>query len=119
MIKGIQFLGIIVGLYLLLKTVSSFRKGYISTSKTLILVSLWIGMILLFYETTLMRYILPVLATEDAVLSVLVLGVLVNFILFIQLLQESNKLEHKFTRLVQNIAINEYVQDMKHKDDEK
>ena len=113
MLKGIQVVGIIVGLYLLLNTLLENRRGFISTKKAVILGSAWAVMTLFFYNTRLVEFILPILSTEDAVITVLVLGILSSFILNIHTFKQVNRLEYKITRLVQNLAVTDYIEEIK------
>ena len=109
-LKGIQVVGIIVGLYLLVSTILEHRRGFMSTKKAVILSAAWTVMTLLFYNTRLVEFLLPILSTEDAVITVLVLGLLSSFVLNIHTFKQVNRMEYKLTRLVQNLAVNDYIE---------
>lgn len=103
-------MGIIVGLYLLVNTIIEHRQHFITTKKAVILSAAWTVMTLLFYNTRLVEFLLPILSTEDAVITVLVLGLLSSFVLNIHTFKQVNRMEYKLTRLVQNLAVNDYIE---------
>ena len=112
MIKGIQIIGILVGLYLIGQTLLNFRRGNYNTKRTFFWMVLWTAMIVLFFEPSLMTLALPILTTRDTIMSVLVMGLMGVFVLLAQVFQKMASFEKKFSRLVQNLAINDYLKDV-------
>lgn len=111
MIKGIQVLGILVGLYLVSQTLLNYRRGNYGIRRTVFMVVLWSVMVVLFFNPSLMLLALPLLSTQDTIMSVLVIGVLGAFVLIAQVWQAVAKIERKLTELVQNLAIHDYLKD--------
>jgi hypothetical protein len=68
-------------------------------------------MIALFMDTGLVSLALPFLDMQQAVLAVLVMGVLTTFVLIVQLYQQIISLDRRMTELVQNLAIHDYVKE--------
>ena len=111
MIKGIQILGILVGLYLVAQTLLNFRRGNYGVRRTVFWVFLWSVMVALFFNPSLAGLALPILTTQDAIMSVLVMGVLLSFVLITQLYQQMAGVERRLTELVQNLAIHDYMKE--------
>lgn len=109
MIKGIQVLGILVSIYLMAKTVVQYKKRNYSPKRTAFWLSLWVVMAILFAFPSLTLLALPILTTQDAMLTVVVVGLMVTFILIYQTYQQVTSLERKLTELVQNIAIDNHL----------
>ena len=109
MMKGIQILGILVGLYLLGQTVLNYRKGNYGLRRALAFSTLWIIVTFLFAHTHIALLALPILTTQDMVMSVLVVGIMVVFVLISNLYQQVGKIERRLTELVQNLAIHDYL----------
>jgi len=104
MIKGIQILGLLVGLYLVAQTLLNFRRGNYGIRRTVFWVVLWSVMMGLFFNPSLAGLALPILTTQDVIISVLVTAVLMAFVLITQLYQEMADVERRLTELVQNLA---------------
>ena len=111
MIKGIQILGMLVGLYLVAQTLLNFRRGNYGVRRTVFLMVLWSVMVVLFFNPSLAGLALPILTTQDVIMSVLVMGVLVAFVLITQLYQQMARVERRLTELVQNLAIHDYIKE--------
>jgi len=109
MVKGIQIIGMIVGLYLIVQTYRNYRKGTNSIQRTIFWLILWSTMTLLFSNPSLSEFALPILSTQDALVSVIVLGMLLIFILITHIWQHISKMEQQFVELTQNIALNDYI----------
>lgn len=109
MVKGIQVIGMIVGLYLIAQTYRNYRKGSNSIQRTIFWLVLWSIMTLLFSNPSLSEFALPILSTQDALVSVIVLGMLLIFILITHIWQHINRMEQQFVELAQNLAINDYI----------
>lgn len=79
-------------------------------------------MTVLFAFPSLTMLALPVLTMQDAMLAVLVIGLIVAYVLVYHMYQQATKTERKLAELVQNIAIRDYVNDVtndpREKDDE-
>ena len=111
MIKGIQVIGMLVGLYLIGQTILNFRRGNYDLRKTTFWLVLWTVMVVLFFNPSLMALTLPILTTRDTIMSVLVMGLTGALVLIAQVYQKMSDLEGKLTRLVQNLAIHDYLKD--------
>jgi len=111
MIKGIQILGMLVGLYLVAQTLLNFRRGNYGVRRTVFWVALWSVMMMLFFNPSLAGLALPILTTQDVIISVLVTAVLMAFVLITQLYQQIADVERRVTELVQNLAIHDYIKD--------
>lgn len=109
MIKGIQIVGILVGLYLLLSTLNNYRKGESNIERTAFWGLVWSVMTIFFANTQIVTIIMPILSTEDAIMTVMVLGILVSFLFINQVYMRVIDLDKKITTLSQNIAINDFV----------
>ena len=114
MIKGIQIIGILVGLYLIAQTLINYKQGNYGPRKTIFWIALWSTMAALFLKTDIMRFLLPILTTEDAIMSVLVMGVLTSLILISQQYQQAARIERRLTELIQNLAIRDYIEETSH-----
>jgi len=112
MIKGIQVIGILVGLYLIGQTILNFRRGNYDARRAGFWLVLWTVMVVLFFNPSLMALALPILTTRDTIMSVLVIGLTGAFVLIAQIYQKMTGLEIKLTRLVQNLAIHDYLKDV-------
>lgn len=110
MIKGIQILGILVSVYLILQTVLEYKKGNHGARRTIIWMGLWILIATLFAFPSLTLLALPILTMQDAMLSTVVIGLVIAYILMFQTYQHLSETERKLTKLVQNIAIHDYLE---------
>ena len=119
MIKGIQVLGILVGAYLILQTLIQYKRGNYGVKKTAFWLSLWASVAILFAVPSLTMLALPILAMENTVLTVLVLGLIGVYALVYETYQQATRTERKLTELVQNIAIHNYVEKARGNPDEK
>lgn len=106
--KGIQILGIAFGVYLAAMTLFEYRKGQATFKRTIILTILWTMMILFFANTRLMYIFMPILSTQNNVLTALVIGILIAFVLYLDLYKKLNQLEKNMSLLVQNLALDNY-----------
>ena len=109
MIKGIQILGMLVGFYLILQTLLNFYYKRYRLARTLVMTVVWSVMVVLFFNPSLAELVLPILTTQDVIMSVLVIGILGSLILIANVWQNVAKMEQKFTELVQNLALNDYI----------
>lgn len=108
MIKGIQIIGILVGSYLIGQTILNFKRGNLNVNRAIFWLFLWSSMIVLFFNPSTMRLAMPILSTQDMIMSVLVLSLTGVFFLIAQLYQKMINFERRFTKLVQGLAIHEY-----------
>ena len=115
MIKGIQVLGMLVGIYLLFQTLYNYRTGNYGKFRMFFFIILWSTMIVLFLNPMLFTLALPFLTTQDMLMSVIVIGLLVSFLLISHLSYQISTIEKKLTDLVQNIAITNYFEEMKNR----
>ena len=106
--KGIQIVGVSVGIYLILQVYINYRKNNYSTKRTLLMSFTWGVLIVLFLNPSIMIYALPLLSTEDFIMSVLVLSFLFIFIMFNDINNRIIENEKKVTELVQKLAIEDY-----------
>ena len=113
MIKGIQVVGFCVGIYLIIQTIFNYKRGNYNPIKTSVLILLWTGMSLSFFDPSFARLFLPILTTQDVIMSVLVLGILTSFVLIMNLNQQLIQIEKRLTELVQNLSINNYIEETK------
>lgn len=111
MIKGIQVLGILVSVYLIVQTVVQYRKGNNGVKRTAFWLSLWMLMAILFTFPSLTILALPILTMQDAMLTVLVVGLIVSYVLVYQMYQQAARTERKLTELAQNTAIHDYIKE--------
>lgn len=111
MIKGIQVLGILVSAYLIAQTIMQYRKGNNGVKRTVFWLSLWSMMAILFAFPSLTILALPLLAMKDAMLSVVVVGLTVAYVLVYQMYQQTVRTERRLTALAQNIAIHDYIKE--------
>lgn len=107
--KGIQVLGILMSAYLMAQTVVQYRRGTYGVKKIIFWLSLWALIATLFAFPSLTLLALPILTTQDAMLTVVVMGLILAFILVYQTYQQVVSLEQKLTELAQNIAIDNYL----------
>lgn len=111
MIKGIQVLGILVSAYLIAQTILQYRKGNNGVKRTAFWLSLWSVMAILFAFPSLTVLILPILTMKDAMLSVVVVGLTVAYVLVYQMYQQTARTERRLTELAQNMAIHDYIKE--------
>ena len=111
MLKGIQIVGLVVGLYLVFTTFRAYQLRRMKTPQAFIYMIIWSIMIVLFLDTGLVGLALPILDMQEAMLAVTVIGVLTSFILVAQLFQQISQVDRKLTELVQNLAIKDYVKE--------
>ena len=109
MVKGIQILGMVVGLYLIMQTLLNFRNGNYGFKRTIFWMFLWSVMFVLFFNPSLAVLALPILTTQDMIMSVLVVSVLTLFIFLTHMNQQIAKFGRELTELVQNLAIQNYL----------
>jgi len=119
--KGIQLVGIIVALYLLVQIYINYRRKNYSFRRALFFSLLWIVVLLLFAYPPLAELALPFLSTKDVIMSVLVIGIIILFLLISEIYQQIGKIEKRVEILVQNLAIEDYLKGVisENKDDEK
>ena len=109
MIKGIQVLGMLVSVYLIIQTVLQYRRGNHGIKRTAFWLNLWALMAILFAFPSLTILALPILTMQDAMLAILVVGLIAAYVLVYQMYQQTEKTERKLAELAQNIAIHNYV----------
>lgn len=119
MIRGIQILGVLVGAYLILQTLIQWKKGNYGVKKTVLWLSLWVSVAILFAFPALTTFILPILTMEDAIRMVLVVGLVVAYALVYETYQQATRTERKLAELVQKIAIHDYFKKARGNPDEK
>ena len=118
MIKGIQILGMLVGFYLILQTLLNYYYKRYRFARTLVMTVVWSVMVILFFNPSLAELVLPILTTQDLIMSVLVVGILGSLILIANVWQNVAKMEQKFTELVQNLAITDYINETRNLTDQ-
>lgn len=111
MIKGIQVLGMLASAYLIVQTVVQYKRGNYGVRRTAFWLSLWSLMAILFAFPSLTILVLPIFAMEDAMLMIVVVGLIVAYVLVYQMYQQEVKTERKLTELAQNMAIHNYVKE--------
>jgi hypothetical protein len=111
--KGIQVLGILVSLYLIGQTLMQYKKRNYRARRAVFWLSLWVLIGVLFAFPSLMFLVLPILTTQDAMMTTWVIGLVVGYVLIYQIYQRVVVVERKFTELVQNIAIHNYLEKVK------
>ena len=123
MIKGIQALGLLVSAYLIAQTILQYRRGNNGVKRTVFWLSLWSMMAILFAFPSLTILALPVLTMKDAMLAIVVVGLLLAYILVYQMYQQTVRTERRLTALAQNVAIHDYIKEQpnnpKEDDDER
>lgn len=73
--------------------------------------SLWTVMAILFAFPSLTVLALPILTMKDAMLSIVVVGLLLAYILVYQMYQQTVRTERRLTTLAQNMAIHDYIKE--------
>jgi len=111
MIRGIQVLGILISVYLIAQTLSQYKKGNYRAKRTALWLSLWTLMAILFAFPSLTTLALPVLMMQDAMLTVMIVGLMIAYVLVYQMYQQAARTERKLTELAQNIAIHNYIKE--------
>lgn len=112
-------LGILVSTYLIAQTVVLYRRGNYGAKRTAFWLSLWSLMAILFAFPSLTIFALPILTMKDAMLSIVVVGLLAAFVLMYHMHQQAVRTERKLTELAQNIAIHDYFKEALNDPDEK
>jgi hypothetical protein len=111
-VKGIQIIGVSVGIYLILQVYINYKKNNYSTRRTVFMLSIWGILIVLFLNPSIMIYALPILSTEDFIMSVLVLSFLFIFLMLNDINNRIMENEKKVTELVQKLAIEDYFKNI-------
>jgi len=119
MVRGIQILGVLIGAYLILQTLIQWKKGNYGVKKTVLWLSLWASIAILFAFPELTTLALPILTMEDAYRTVLVIGLVVAYALMYETYQQATRTERKLSELVQKIAIHDYLKKARGNPDEK
>jgi len=119
MIRGIQVLGALIGVYLILQTVVQWKRGNYGAKKTALWLSLWTLVLVLFAFPSLTTLALPFLVMENAILMVLVVGLVVAYVIAYETYQQATKTERKLTELAQNIALHNYLEQARGNPDDK
>jgi len=109
MVKGIQVIGMLVMIYLILNALRQYRLRNYSLKQTCFWLILWVLVGVLFAFPPLAELALPVFAMQDMILTVLVVGLIVVFVLVYHAYQQVAKVERKLMELVQNLAIHDYL----------
>jgi len=111
MIKGIQALGILVSAYLFAQAIMQYKRKNNGVKRTVFWLSLWSVMAILFAFPSLTVLALPILTMKDAMLSIVVVGLLLAYILVYQMYQQTVRTERRLTALAQNMAIHDYIKE--------
>ena len=111
MIKGIQALGLLVSAYLFAQTLVQYRMGNNGVKRTVFWLSLWSVMAILFAFPSLTVLALPILTMKDAMLAIVVVGLLLAYILVYQMYQQTVRTERRLTALAQNVALHDYIKE--------
>jgi len=119
MIRGIQVIGVLVGIYLMLQTLVQWKRGNYGVRKTVLWLSLWTLIAILFAFPGLTSLALPILSMENTILMVVVVGLIVAYALVYETYQQAARAEKKLTELAQNIAIHDYFEKARGNPDEK
>ena len=109
MIKGIQLLGIGVSVFLIIQTLIQYRRGVYGFWRTMFWAGLWALIGFLFAFPSITTFALPVLSLQSAMFATQVVAIIVIFLILHHTYQQLAKIEKKLTRLVQNLAINDYL----------
>jgi len=110
--KGIQILGILISVYLMIQTLIQYRKKSYSLRKTISWIILWTLMGIIFTYPSLVGLVLPIFTMQDAMLATTVMGLIVVYVLVYHTYQQTTEIEKKLTELVQNIAITDYIKEV-------
>lgn len=117
--KGIQVIGILVTVYLIFQSLRQYKKGNYGLKRTSFWLALWVLIGGLFAFPPLVELALPIFAMQDMMLTTLVVGLIVVFVLVYHAYQQVARIERKMTELAQNLAIHDYVNDAVDDPDEK
>jgi len=119
MIRGIQVLGVLVIAYLMFQTLLQWRRGNYGVRKTVLWLSLWIVVTILFAFPSVTLLALPILTMQDAMLTVVVMGLIIAYVLVYETYQQATRAERKLAELAQNIAIHNYLEKARGDPDDK
>ena len=109
MIRGIQLLGIGVSVFLVVQTIIQYRRGVYSFWRALFWTGLWSLIGFLFAFPSITTLALPILTLQSAMFATQIVAIIVIFLILHHTYQQLAKIERKLTRLVQNLAVNDYL----------
>ena len=102
----------LVGTYLIVQTLLNYYYRRYRIPRTVFMIIVWGAMVVLFYNPSWAALALPLLSTQDVIMSVLVIGILGSLIMVAYVMQNVAKLEKQFTELVENLSIKDYVNEV-------
>jgi len=108
MVKGIQVLGIIVGIYLFFQTIMYLKRRPYSIKRIIPYIMLWISLIIIFINPSLAEITYPILMTQDKMTTAYVISTLLIFIMYSELWYKIMKIEKKTNDLIQFMSIHNY-----------
>jgi hypothetical protein len=109
--KGIQVVGVLVGLYLAGLGVAGFARGGYSWRRTGFWVIFGSMVSILFIDPVLASFALPFLTTQDTITTVLTVGILIAFSLIAQLYRQLSERDRQLTRFVQEVAVRGFAKE--------
>jgi len=109
--KGIQVVGVLVGLYLAGLGVAGFARGDYSWRRAGFWVVFGSMVSILFLDPALASFALPFFTTQDTITTVLTVGILIAFSLIAQLYHQLSERDRRLTRLVQEVAVRGFARE--------
>ncbi len=116
--KGIQVVGVLVGLYLAGLGVAGFAGGSYGWRRAGFWVVFGSTVSILFLNPSLAIFALPFFTTQDTITTVLTVGILIAFSLIAQLYRQLSERDRRLTRLVQEVAVGDFAREYGFKADE-
>ena len=108
MIRGIQIFGLLISIFLIIKTFHSYYRRDYAFRDLILWTTVWTGVGIVFIYPDVIGVFLIYLTLEQRLLAGLVLGLTFIYLLMFRLYQMHVNLERKVTELVQEIAVNLY-----------
>jgi len=107
--KGIQVVGVLVGLYLAGLGVAGFVGGGYGWRRAGFWVVFGSTVSVLFLDPALASFALPFFTTQDTITTVLTVGILISFFLIARLQRQIVDRDRRLAKLVQSLALRDYL----------
>jgi hypothetical protein len=109
--KGIQVVGVLVGLYLAGLGVAGFAGGGYGWRRAGFWVVFGSTVSVLFLDPSLVSFALPFFTTQDTITTVLTVGILISFFLIARLQRQIVDRDRRLARLVQEVAVGDFARE--------
>jgi hypothetical protein len=107
--KGIQVVGVLVGLYLAGLGVAGFAGGGYGWRRAGFWVVFGSTVSILFLDPALVSFALPFFTTQDTITTVLTVGILISFFLIARLQRQIVDRDRRLAKLVQRLTLRDYL----------